>query len=232
MKPNRAFTLIEMLLVVSLIALLISLLLPALSSAKGNADRVVCLSNLSQIGNATTQYVLQNGRRFPAKGPSMYSWIGTAGSVYLTNFGADKRAINPYLSGAPFEPNAEVRLAQCPRDTGAEWGDGISSYEAQGSSYGSNTHSGMPSLYNGSSHGVSLSRIPDPSRMVVLGDNPAFASAWWSSSYWSVHSKVPGFFWHDEAFHWNLSFADGHAGFTEVQNTELFGDDYTFRMDF
>lgn len=232
MKPRRAFTLVEMLLVVSLIVVLIALLLPSLGKAKANADRVVCLSNLNQVGNASTQYIFNNGRRFPAKGPSMYSWLGTAGSVYLTNFGADKRAFNEYLSGAPFEQNDEIRLAQCPRDTGAEWGNGISSYEAQGASYGSNTHTNIPSLFNGSSHGVSIGRLPSPNRMVVLGDNPAFASAWWSVSYWNVKAKVPGFFWHDEAFHWNLSFADGHAAYTEVQNTILYGDDYTFHRDF
>jgi len=218
--------------VVSIIVLLISMLVPAFGKVKSAAHQVACLSNLQQVSKASVQYVLANQRRFPSKGPSMYSWVGTAGKVYLKTFGADQRAFNPFLAGGPFAADQEVPLAQCPRDTGAEWGNGISSYEAQGASYGSNTHTSIPSLFNGGQAGVSMKRLKSPARMVVMGDNPAFASAWWSTGYWNAAAKVPGFFWHDEAFRWNLSFADGHAGFTEVLSSQIYGDDYTFHRDY
>jgi len=53
---HRAFTLVELLVVISIIALLIALLLPALSKAREGARRTLCLANLQQIGVAANTY--------------------------------------------------------------------------------------------------------------------------------------------------------------------------------
>lgn len=60
-----AFTLIELLVVVAIIALLVSILLPALADARRHAKDAVCRSNMHQLGLATTYYAQDHGDRLP-----------------------------------------------------------------------------------------------------------------------------------------------------------------------
>ncbi len=61
----HSFTLIELLVVVAIIAVLVAILLPALQSAREQAKRTLCASNLHQIGTSAYSYAIDNNDYFP-----------------------------------------------------------------------------------------------------------------------------------------------------------------------
>ena len=84
-RPSRpGFTLIELLVVVAIIAILASLLLPALASAKESARTIACLSNLRQLGQGCWLYADDNEEHFPSFRGWLYSRAGelTTGTLY------------------------------------------------------------------------------------------------------------------------------------------------------
>jgi prepilin-type N-terminal cleavage/methylation domain-containing protein len=76
MKPRRGFTVIELLVVISIIAMLIALLLPALKQARAAAKNATCVSNLRQMNIAMQSYAAEFNGWYP------YAWKGGPAPEY------------------------------------------------------------------------------------------------------------------------------------------------------
>jgi prepilin-type N-terminal cleavage/methylation domain-containing protein/prepilin-type processing-associated H-X9-DG protein len=122
-RHQRGFTLIELLVVIAIIAILASLLIPALAAAKGRAQRIGCLNNHSQLMTTWMLYQGDNEGRLPGNRyetpdvvtPVVTNWV--YGTVHGPTFGFTNAAAFTDPRRALFAMYLKnVEVYRCPSD--------------------------------------------------------------------------------------------------------------------
>lgn len=183
-SPARAFTLVELLISLAIVALLVGLLLPALSGARRLAHRSICANNLRQVGLAWHAY-MQATEHLPqhtAEPDWAYGGVRFVGPDHLP-IADSARPINAYLDSdaAPnqaraievFEDLADVGITLRDEPLRSILPDGATCFETFGTSYRANK-----SLLDSTSAGIDQLHRPlkvaeitaQPSRLLMVGD--------------------------------------------------------------
>lgn len=222
---KKAFTLIEMLVVIAIIALLASLLVPAVSNSIARAKKTSCASNLRQLGLAFQLYAMDPSNRFnrlPAPAPS------TAKPWFVS--------ISPYLQEQASGAKDLTRIYKCPvYATLRQDIQGTTSWDQLG--YGMNIYlegsanTGWPWYPSPGAlnYEYRVSEIKNPSQTILLADQASWnwgirkdqlASQNTSGKYYDkAAGKLRGFRHGKTA---NFLFVDGHVTSLDQETIEPF----------
>jgi prepilin-type N-terminal cleavage/methylation domain-containing protein/prepilin-type processing-associated H-X9-DG protein len=170
MKPRlssvwaRAFTLVELLVVVAVIGILAALLLPAMTGVKHAAKQVRCISNLRQLGLAAQMYFDEHeGSTFPyrlhATNGGVVFWFGwlQSGLEGQRDFDARQGPLYDYVRGLGIEICSSLNYASA-----------HFKFKARGAAYGYGYNWHLAST-NGRPP-VVVESVPVPSSMTVFAD--------------------------------------------------------------
>ena len=210
---TKGFTLIELLVVVAIIAILASLLIPALASAKQQATASRCQNNQRQLAMAWLMYAQDHNDSMVGLhtgDPRMDWWTGPDGQPNGSSVtDAKQRTINGIKKGRLFEYNPSPEAFHCPGDLR------VSRLPGQGFAFDS--YGGVGTL-NGEQRGnaaitlFKITEIQHPSERYVFveeADNRG-----WNIGSWII--DINGSRWIDAVAIWHndkstIGWADGHA---------------------
>lgn len=223
------FTLIELLVVIAVIALLMSMLLPALDSARRLARRTVCKSNLRQIAIGWQSYIDYWEGAFPQRyniNHDFGGWKGTGGLAL-------EREINKHVSlPTSITVANSAKLFRCPADTGGipSVPDVESAYQYFGNSYQTNwliigprtlgstdpSYAPLRTAYNNRrlklAVGINLTDVTtNPTALLLAGDNN------WIDEWLPFAMSPHGQEWHGKPRYYNLAFLDCHVEFIKIR---------------
>lgn len=193
-KTLSAFTLVELLIVIAIVAILAGLLLPALSQAKARAANAQCINNLKQWGVALAVYANDNDEAIPRRGQGVQQFfiVDRPGDW----FNALPDAINQptyfqqLQSGNPPGPK-QTSFFVCPAATLTSHSNFLA--------YAMNIY--LSPTIRPTAH--RMSEINDPATLAFLADGPGdYSSTAPSSKPYSVKAR--------HASNANIAFLDGH----------------------
>jgi prepilin-type N-terminal cleavage/methylation domain-containing protein len=228
MKRNHAFTLIEMLIVIAIIAVIAALLLPVVSGAKRKARRLTCTNNLRQISLGVRMYSDDSRDASPSPGGS-----GLTSTNIEPLYSGYKALMKNYvgLNGAS---SPRDKLFQCPADTfypswfftNAAWpfhfvrksihDESLFDFSSYGFNGGDNTSRKFGKMvvdYPGLT-GVRLSSVKHPDRTILVSEIAAFAPYSWHEPSFHGVAHEDGTMYNDSKD--MVSFVDGHVSFIRM----------------
>jgi prepilin-type N-terminal cleavage/methylation domain-containing protein len=117
---SKGFTLVELLVVISVTAVLMAILMPALSKAQQQGKTVVCLSNLRQMAIASQVYINNNDGYYPIA--YMYKFTGSMFVSYAWDFTSIKNwdtLEQEVIPGLLWQGETIEKIQQCPSFKGS-----------------------------------------------------------------------------------------------------------------
>jgi len=214
-KPG--FTLVELLVVMAIIALLLSILMPALGKARSLTKRLVCANNLRQIDLAIRLYLNNNDDTYPSTQDPVYIDPNTGDIVWLWMGRGWRGFVEPYLDSNIDVNNPSVLF--CPEDTIAKQDYESTSYSYSMAFYhGSEQIKDMNSPAYTCGDGPFVPSIPQksinvarPSEKILIGE--------WNSNHLRVVEQ--GWFGFGGWWCWqgsrNFLFVDGHIRYIAAE---------------